>query len=212
MAVYRFKVSFEDFDCVREIDIKPNQTFMDLHLAIHASIGFDPNFASSFYVSNDFWHKGTEITYLPNERRIAKGIKLMTDAKLSAYIDDPYQRFYYIFNFDKPFDFHVQLSKIIDDLAGTEYPICTKSMGEPPRQFNLPPAIAALILEDEEIGILDLIDEPVQTDEFSIVGLDEEDTPEGQEGEETEAEEENEFGDLGFGDATDEDSTTRDDY
>lgn len=211
MAIYRFKVSFEDFDCSREIDIKPNQTFLDLHNAIHASIGFDPNFPSSFYVSNDFWHKGTEITYLPNERRIAKGIKLMSDAKLSAYIDDPYQRFYYIFNFDKPFDFHVYLSKIIDDIPGTEYPICSKANGEPPRQFNLPPAVAALILEEEELGILDLDEEPTEADAFSIVGLDEEDTPEGEEGEEAETDEENEFGDLGFGDA-EEDTTTRDDY
>ena len=36
MAIYRFKISFEDFDdVVREIDIKTTQTFEDLHRAFH---------------------------------------------------------------------------------------------------------------------------------------------------------------------------------
>ena len=42
MAIYKFKISFEDFDdVVREIDIKSNQTFEDLHRALHKSIGYN---------------------------------------------------------------------------------------------------------------------------------------------------------------------------
>ena len=41
-------------------------------------------------------------------------ITLMEDAKLSRFIDDPHQKFYYIYNFEKPFEFHVQLIKILD--------------------------------------------------------------------------------------------------
>lgn len=41
MAIYRFRISFEDFDeVVREIDIKSNQTFEDLHRAVHRSTGY----------------------------------------------------------------------------------------------------------------------------------------------------------------------------
>ena len=65
MAVYRFKVSFEDYDdVVREIDIKSTQTLEDLHRAIHASTVYNPEQSSSFYVSNDQWIKGEEIAYL----------------------------------------------------------------------------------------------------------------------------------------------------
>jgi len=54
MALYRFKVTFEDYDDVsREIDVKSNQTFEDLHRAIHKSTGYDAEFSSSFYISND---------------------------------------------------------------------------------------------------------------------------------------------------------------
>ncbi len=124
MALYRFKVTFEDYDDVtREIDVKSNQSFEDLHRAIHQSTGYNCEFSSSFYISNDQWIKGEEITYLPNQRRIDRGVALMDKVKLSNRIDDPHQKFYYTFNFDRPFDFHVELLKIIlDETPGTTYP------------------------------------------------------------------------------------------
>jgi hypothetical protein len=149
MALYRFKVNFEDYDEVmREIDVKSNQTFEDLHRAIHQSTGYNCEFPSSFYISNDQWIKGEEITYLPNQRRIDRGVALMENVKLSNRIDDPHQKFYYTFNFDRPFDFHVELLKIIlDETPGTVYPAIIKSVGEAPKQFGnvfnptiLPPA------------------------------------------------------------------------
>jgi hypothetical protein len=138
MALYRFRVTFEDYDDVmREIDVRSNQTFEDLHRAIHQSTGYNCEFPSSFYISNDQWIKGEEITYLPNQRRIDRGVELMEKVKLSSRIDDPHQKFYYTFNFDRPFDFHVELLKIIlDETPGTQYPAVIKSVGEAPKQFG----------------------------------------------------------------------------
>jgi hypothetical protein len=138
MALYRFRVTFEDYDDVmREIDVKSNQTFEDLHRAIHQSTGYNPEFSSSFYISNDQWTKGEEITYLPNQKRIDRGVSLMSNVKLLSFIDDPHQKFYYTFNFDRPFDFHVELMKIIlDETPGTVYPAVIKSVGEAPKQFG----------------------------------------------------------------------------
>lgn len=138
MAVYRFRIAFEDYDdVIREIDIKSNQTFEDLHRAIHQAIGYNPDYPSSFYISNDQWTKGEEITYMPNQRRIDRGVVLMDKVRLSARIDDPHQKFYYTFNFDRPFDFHVELMKIIlEDAPGVTYPTVTKAAGEAPKQFG----------------------------------------------------------------------------
>src|SRR6201992_352257 len=137
MALYRFKITFEDYDDVtREIDVKSNQTFEDLHRAIHQSTGYNSEYPSSFYISNDQWTKGEEITYLPNQRRIDRGVSLMDKVKLSSFIDDPHQKFYYTFNFDRPFDFHVELMKIIlDETPGVVYPNVVRSAGEAPRPF-----------------------------------------------------------------------------
>jgi hypothetical protein len=138
MALYRFRVTFEDYDDVmREIDVKSNQTFEDLHRAIHQSTGYAPEYSSSFYISNDQWTKGEEITYMPNQKRIDRGVALMDKVKLLSYIDDPHQKFYYTFNFDRPFDFHVELMKIIlEETPGTVYPAVIKSVGEAPKQFG----------------------------------------------------------------------------
>lgn len=138
MALYRFKVSFEDYDDVtREIDVKSNQTFEDLHRAIHQSTGYNPEFSSSFYISNDQWTKGEEITYMPNQKRIDRGIALMDKVRLSSFIDDPHQKFYYTFNFDRPYDFHVELMKILlDENPNVTYPFIVKSTGEAPKQFT----------------------------------------------------------------------------
>ena len=172
MALYRFKVTFEDYDEVmREIDVKSNQTFEDLHRAIHQSTGYNPEFPSSFYISNDQWTKGEEITYLPNQKRVDRGIALMEKVKLSSFIDDPHQKFYYTFNFDRPFDFHVELMKIIlDENPNVTYPYIVKSVGEAPRQFNnaATPTVLPPISEDFDfLNEMEFV--PEDTEDFSEV-------------------------------------------
>ncbi len=146
MAIYRFRVSFEDYDDIeRDIDIKSNQTFEDLHRIIHQSTGYKVEASSSFYVSNDQWIKNEEIAYLPNQRKINNGIALMSNSKLSSFIEDPHQKFYYTYNFDRPFDFHVELVKIIlNDEAGKTYPFVSRSIGEAPKLVGsglIPPEV-----------------------------------------------------------------------
>lgn len=135
MAIYRFKVSFEDYDNVeRDIDLRSNQTFEDLHRAIHQSTGYNVEASSSFYVSNDQWIKNEEIAYLPNQRKTNNDVAVMSNAKLSSFIDDPHQKFYYIYNFERPFDFHIELMKILlNEETGKTYPHVSRILGEAPK-------------------------------------------------------------------------------
>jgi len=134
MAIYRFRISFEDYDdVIREIDVLPKQTFLDLHNALHTATGYNPEVSSSFYVSNDYWKKGDEIAYLPDKRKIEHGVALMEESRLSKFIDDPHQKFYYVYNFDRPLDFHVQLIKILKEEEGKTYPALFKSVGQAPK-------------------------------------------------------------------------------
>lgn len=154
MAIYRFRVSFEDYDDIeRDIDIKSNQTFEDLHRVIHQSTGYPAEASSSFYVSNDQWIKNEEIAFMPNPRKVNNGVAIMSNSKLSSFIDDPHQKFYYIYNFDRPFDFHVELVKILlNDEAGKTYPNVSRSLGEAPKIAGsgiIPPAAVAAQVSDE---------------------------------------------------------------
>jgi hypothetical protein len=209
MALYRFRVTFEDYDDVtREIDVKSNQTFEDLHRAIHQSTGYNPEFSSSFYISNDQWTKGEEITYLPNQRRIDRGVSLMSKVKLLSFIDDPHQKFYYTFNFDRPFDFHVELMKIIlDETPGTTYPAVVKSVGEAPKQFGnaFNPTVLPPVTEDFDF-LNEMAFNPEDAEDFSEV-TDTDELPEEKltSGVADDEEEEDEFGsefsdDEGFDD------------
>jgi hypothetical protein len=176
MALYRFRITFEDYDDVmREIDVKSNQTFEDLHRAIHQSTGYSPEYPSSFYISNDQWMKGEEITFMPNQKRIDRGVALMDKVKLLKYIDDPHQKFYYTFNFDRPFDFHVELLKIIlDENPGTNYPAIVKSVGEAPKQFgNIVAPSAAPAGADDFDFLNEMTYSEEDTEEFSEISEDE---------------------------------------
>lgn len=156
MAVYRFKVSFEDYDdVVREIEIQSKQTFEDFHRAIQQSTGYNAEASSSFYVSNDYWIKGDEIAFQPSPKKVDRGVALMEKSKLSNFIDDPHQKFYYTYNFDRPYDFHVELTKILlDDITNTVYPRVVRSVGDAPKPLGADVVVPAVSDNNEDFDFL----------------------------------------------------------
>lgn len=176
MAIYRFRISFEDYDDItREIDIKSNQTFEDLHRAIHRSTGYNADKPSSFYVSTDNWIKGDEIAIHPTQRKIDNGVILMEKSKLSTFIEDPHQKFYYIYNFERPYDFHVELIKIILDTdPKIEYPYLVKSVGEAPKiidKNNVAQIATGAAAAESDFDFLNEMDfVPEDTDELEAMG------------------------------------------
>ncbi|HNQ12451.1 MAG TPA: hypothetical protein PKH65_00585 [Bacteroidia bacterium] len=187
MHVYRFKISFEDYEDVsREIEIKSDQTFYDLQQVILKSIGFDKEMSSSFYMSNDNWIKGTEITSETKTDKSGNSIALLKEAKLRNYISDPHQKIYYIFDLENRWIFYVELTKILSATEGETYPKCTRSIGQSPKQFA---SIENISKEDEEDLDEFLVDESSDENDNEIFdGVDEGETDEmeteGEEGEE----------------------------
>lgn len=204
MVTYRFRVSFEDFDdVVREIDIKTTQTFEDLHLAIHKTTGYNPNKSSSFYVSTDNWLKGEEIAHLPSERKIERGVALMANSKIKKYIEDPHQKFYYIYDFNRPFDFHVELIKIILDAnEALEYPYIFKTIGEAPKIYdNKTSGSSEAVSRSKKSDEFDFLNEldfvPEDADELEALtssGINEKESDEDHDDDEFGAEDEDENG------------------
>jgi hypothetical protein len=153
MAIYRFRVAFEEHeDVYREIDLKAVQTYEDFHLAIQEAIGFDGLKPASFFISDDFWRKGVEIASepraveeddedLPPHRRPAP-MKLMNKTKIAGMIEDPHQKMIYISDPEAKWTFMIELVRILEETPKVLYPKCTKSVGTAPKQYkvtNLPP-------------------------------------------------------------------------
>jgi hypothetical protein len=138
MAVYRFRISFEDYDdIVRIIEIKANQTFEDLQQALHAAIGFETAREGSFFLSDDNWKKGQEISSRPAGENPPPGFKPMKEARFSDTIADPHQKIYYVYDTEAQWGFHIELVKImVAEENGARYPRCVKTAGEAPKQFG----------------------------------------------------------------------------
>jgi len=145
MAVYRFKVIIEDNDDVyRDIDIKAAQTFEDLHTAIQEAFKFDNKHAASFFVSDDYWRKHLEITLRKEDlaltdeevRLKVEPKKLMSEAKIAKYIETPHQRFVYVFDETVQWTFLLEMMKITNEEPKAKYPLISKSIGTPPKQYK----------------------------------------------------------------------------
>lgn len=139
MAVYKFKITFEDYeDIFRVIEIKSTQTFLDLHKAILDSIGFDQKQMASFYMSNDSWKRFQEITLedMSDGDEPEKKLPIMSKSKLCDYIIDPHQKMIYIYDFIELWTILIELTGIeIKEKAGQKYPVCSKTSGLSPKQY-----------------------------------------------------------------------------
>ncbi len=161
MSVYRFRVSFEDNEEVyREIEIKSLQNFEDFHTIILQSIKFDNIHNASFFISDDYWRKGDEITLKPvdeeeNKKRKREALapkRQMSKCKMASLIDDPHQKFVYVYDPNVSWTLLVELIKILPDDAKITYPRIAKSVDDAPPQYikNLfVPVVEENELEDE---------------------------------------------------------------
>lgn len=215
MAIYRFKIFLEDNeDVFRDIDIKAAQTFEQFHTIIQEAFKFDAKHAAAFFVSDDYWRKGQEITLrkedLPlEEEEIRKNVdpkKLMAETKIARFIEQPHQRFVYVFDPVVQWTFLLEMIKIVEDNPKLNYPAIVKSYGTSPKQYKqinmakeeLSPdmAMAGLLneleTEDEEVyKTLETGEEAVEEDDINSL--------EGEEGEEEDVEETEEDASDDFG-------------
>lgn len=218
-VVYRFRVTFEEYDEItRDIEIKSTQFFSDLHTSIQSAIGFDHSKPASFYMSNDNWIKGREISAEIRTNKEGEKSVAMQSSRLCDFIADPHQKIYYISDYDANWCFQVELVKIIpQEDAAKLYPVCVKSTGDAPKQYVVLPAPKAVATEDDEFAALLAGEEDDAADESeekeSLLGDTEDGVEEdelegmGEEGEEESGEEE---GEMGFSDADGEEDQKED--
>ena len=212
MAVYRFRVSFEDNEEIyREIEIKSTQNFEEFHNTIVQSINFDNVHDASFFSSDYLWRKGDEIKLKhasddrKNSRNTEVAPRLMNKCKLASLIEDPHQKFVYVYDPKAAWTLLVELVKIVSDDVKVSYPICAKTVGEAPKQYktsNMVPVIS----DDDDFDH----DEPHADDEAYVNAHSDDEVAilEGEEGEEElaeSAEEEHTEENDEFGDAESED-------
>jgi hypothetical protein len=145
--VYRFRVTYEEHeDVFRDIEIKASHTFDDFHNVIQQAINFDNSKTASFFITDDYWRREQEIPLVMNQSEKEKRARAKKDEApkrkvIADYVNDPHQKFIYVFDPEKEWTFQIELIKILPP-DGNDYPKCVKSSGTAPKQYkevNLPP-------------------------------------------------------------------------
>jgi hypothetical protein len=138
MAVLKFRIYLEEDDAVyRDIVIKHNQIFVELHHAILKAYEFDNKHQATFFRSNDNWQRGREISFEVYEKQYAAPPLLMHETTIASEIKYTNQKFIYVYDFNKNWIFLVELIHVSkDESAKMEYPIISRKEGIGPPQYG----------------------------------------------------------------------------
>lgn len=152
MPLFRFRAYWEEDDQVyRDIEIKPAQTFLDLHKAIISAYEFDGKHSASFWESNEKWERGRELNseVLVNKRD-APALS-MSRTPVSALTAKPDHKFVYEYDPKKKWTFLVELIGVSQDEDGkTTYPNVFRKEGIGPAQYGVKGVNLDKLMEVEE--------------------------------------------------------------
>ena len=193
MAILKFRVFFEEDDTIyRDIVIKHDQSFFELHQTILTAYEFDSIHQATFFRSNDSWQRGRAISLEKYDDVEYKVEPLdMFDTALGSEIKDTEQKFVYVYDFNKNWTFQVQLIGISKEAnSKTTYPSVSRKEGIGPSQYGIKSILGDRFSDVEEKYDLSALGEGF-SDEGEEGESDEGDAGDG--GDETGNEEENNF-------------------
>ncbi|MEY4629825.1 MAG: hypothetical protein RLZZ595_2151 [Bacteroidota bacterium] len=191
MAVLKFRVFFEEDDTIyRDIAIKHNQSFFELHQAILAAYEFDSIHQATFYRSNDSWQRGRAISLEKYDGVEYKVDPLdMFETNIGTEIRDTEQKFVYVYDFQKNWTFQIQLIGVSkEDNGKLIYPTTTRKEGIGPSQYGIKSILGDRFADVEEKYDLSSLGEG-----FSDEGEEGADDTDELGGEETSSEDDNAF-------------------
>lgn len=122
--IYRFRVILDndtEDDIFRDIEIRKTDTLEDLHNTITQSFGFDGTEMASFYVSDDQWNQGEEISLFDMSEGL-NSVRLMNETTLDDIVDDTRTKLIYVYDFLNMWTFLVELAEIVEETDSVDYP------------------------------------------------------------------------------------------
>ena len=122
--IYRFRVILDndtEDDVFRDIEIRESDTMEDLHNVITQSFGFDGMEMASFYMSDEQWNQGEEISMM-DMSETGNPLKMMSTTIIKDMIHEASTRLIYLYDFMNMWTFYVELGEIVEEAEGTDYP------------------------------------------------------------------------------------------
>lgn len=136
MKIFKFRVIIDtEEDVFRDIEIETGDTFKSLHNAVLSAFDFEEGEMASFYMSDDQWERGEEITLMEmGEGAVPGGIKTMSGIALEQMIQSPEEKVIYVYDFLRMWCFYIELVEVKKAAASTIYPRVALVFGDAPAQ------------------------------------------------------------------------------
>ncbi|SFN35390.1 IS1096 element passenger TnpR family protein [Salegentibacter flavus] len=160
--VYRFRVILDaEEDVFRDIEILQESTLEDLHNSIVQSFGFDGTEMASFYLSDEEWNQGEEISQFD----MGGEVRLMNETSLESILDEKNRKIIYVYDFLNMWTFLIELGEIAEIEEGRDYPNLMFVHGQlpdsaPDKEF---------IAEDDDT----VVDDDLDIDDYDNLSFDE---------------------------------------
>jgi hypothetical protein len=123
MSAYKFRVLIDttgNEDVFRDIVINPKSNFESFYHAIISAFDFSGDQLASFYLSNDDWDKGQEITLmdmgLANE---VDAVLLMSETKIGKMVTEKGQKRILVYDFLRMWCFLIEFLAEVDEEVDT---------------------------------------------------------------------------------------------
>ncbi|NMH86477.1 IS1096 element passenger TnpR family protein [Flavivirga algicola] len=133
--IYRFRVILDndtEDDIFRDLEIRETDTLEDLHNVITQSFGFDGTEMASFYISDEQWNQGEEISLF--DLSDDNSARLMNETEISSVVHEVQPKLIYVYDFLSMWTFYVELAEIVEEAKGTDYPNLMFVQGQVPDQ------------------------------------------------------------------------------
>ncbi|MBT4915531.1 MAG: hypothetical protein HON66_01765 [Formosa sp.] len=134
--IYRFRVVLDNDtkeDIFRDIEIRKTDSLEDLHNVITQSFGFDGSEMASFYLSDDNWNQGEEISLFDMSEG-GSDIQLMNEKSIDKTVSESSTKLIYVYDFLNMWTFLVELAEVVQEAQGTDYPNLMYVHGQVPNQ------------------------------------------------------------------------------
>ena len=132
--IYRLRVILDndtEDDIFRDIEINKKDTLVEFHKSIITSFGFSNNEIASFYLSDNQWNQGEEISLFSFEDQ---DNKLMSDVLINDVINNKKNKLIYVYDFLHMWTFLIELIEVAEGIKGIDYPNIIFSKGEIPEK------------------------------------------------------------------------------
>lgn len=121
--IYRFRVILDndtEEDIFHDLEIRETDSLEDLHNIITQSFGFDGTEMASFYISDDQWNQGEEISLFDLSED--NSARLMNETTINDVAHEAQPKLIYIYDFLSMWTFYVELAEIVEEAESTDYP------------------------------------------------------------------------------------------